>query len=100
MVIQRISINATDWTPITATMRCNYWTVRCDDSDMKIRTNAADDVTEDTIKAGMQEGVTSAAAFGISADSPFRPYRYPSGQVLCYLQSVSGDRTVILQLVS
>lgn len=83
--IRNFAIAANTWTPIVAGINCNAFSVQCDTA-MKIRTDADDPVTEQSIPAGVQQ-ITIVSWSWISP-------RWMKGSVLAYLQSVSGTPNV------
>src|SRR6266478_1958530 len=86
--IRVINADSVSWTPITTPIYCNTWSIR-PDAAVKIRTDANDAATEDTIALGMQ--ITFQVPIGPVAT------RFERGCVLAYLQAVIGSVAVHVQ---
>lgn len=99
LFIARIPIDGTSWTPIILPVSCSAVWFRCDDSKIKIRTDAADATTEDTFNAGVQFVIPQIHNLRVIVN----PKRFLVGDVICYVQSVGfmggGEEDVILTAV-
>jgi hypothetical protein len=81
--VRNFTSDGTTWMPITAPMACNYWVVR-GDVDLLIcsdSSNAA--ATQDTVPAGVQEGV-------LEKQSPLSGTRYPASTTFAYVKAKSA----------
>lgn len=88
--IRAVSADSASWTPIVVPIQCSTWSIR-PDAAVKIRTDANDPLTEDTIAQGMQ----------ITFQVPFQPdqaaTRFRPGDTIAYLQAVTGTALVHVQ---
>ncbi len=91
---RKLTIDTVTWTAVVAPIDCDSLAMRNDTASTKIRTDSADPNTEDTIGAGVQEGIIAP----IHEPAPF-PVRFKNGDTICYLQAVSGTGPVILTFV-
>ncbi len=91
---RKLSIDTVTWTAVATPIDCDSLAIRNDSGATKIRTDSADPNTEDTIAAGVQEGIVAP----IHEPAPF-PVRFKTGDIICYLQAVSGTGPVILTFV-
>lgn len=98
----RLMVNEEDWTPVVPPSDMDYLAIRCEDSAIKIRTDPDDANTEDTIPAGIQDGVASSNTSNYVGHEHARWRVTNSGaDVACYLQSPegAGEQTVIITWV-
>lgn len=88
--IRNLAVNDGAWTPITAPIDCNSFSVQCG-ADMKIRTDASNAETEQAIPAGTQQYILASWSW--------TGYRFHKDGVIAYLQAVSGSPTAVLTFV-
>jgi len=93
---ERLAITAGDWTPVTAPSDVDYFAVRCDAAALKIRTTVGDANTEDTIPAGVQDGVIGTNYPNYTS---IERARFRQGDIACYIQSSSGSQTAVVTWV-
>lgn len=89
-VIRQLAISNVSWTAVVAPAECDFFSIRNDAGDTLIRTNQTDPTTQDSIPQGQQWQLALQAPNGTGS------VRYHVGEVVAYLQSVSGSPTVIV----
>jgi hypothetical protein len=88
--------NATDWTPIVATISGSYFGIKNKgDVDVRIRVRVNDPNTEDTLAPGAQEGLTVPTRLLMTTVQ-----RFTKGDTLMYAQSTSGTVDLVGTFVS
>lgn len=92
--ILRVALDALAWTPFVAPMEMDAFSIRCDDGDLRIRTNSADANTEDVLAAGNQD-VINAPVRHHRGELP----RFREGSTVLYLRMASGTGTAIVKSV-
>jgi len=98
-VKKQIAIDSVSWTAIAAPIDCMGVGIKNSVStDMKIRTDAADPNTQDTIPAGNQDGimVSRAGDARINAESGTR---FRAGDTIAFLQAASGTGPALVTFV-
>lgn len=90
--IKRIDVPTSVWTPILATIDCNYFSWRVPVAG-RVRQDALDSTTEDELPANIQETDIASKPF---YPNPY-PKRYKAGEVLFYYQPDSVSSTGILR---
>ena len=96
----RLTVNEEDWTPVVPPSDMDYVALRCDEAAIKIRTDPDDADTEDTLAAGVQDGVASGNASNYVGHEHARWRVTNSGSdVACYIQSTDGEQTVVVTWV-
>jgi len=90
--IQRISIDAVSWTPVTAPFDCTSFIVKnCDPVNaVRLRTSSTDSTTEDLLGPAMEQAV----AMG------FHRYRFLAGSQPLWLQATAGTGPVVLKFLA
>lgn len=87
---------ADEWVPVECPYAADYFSVRCDGAALLVRTGLAEAESEDTIPAGVQDGVTSGNQGSWVSGS--QSSRFGKGEVVCYLKRVSGSSPVAVNL--
>jgi len=87
---QRITLDDVTWTPIRAAMACSSIIIRNTSLgiDMKLRTDNNDADTEDLLRADVTETITG----NFTLPWP----RFSKGQIVAYLQAVSGTPVAVI----
>src|ERR1051326_7246295 len=93
-VQQKFTVDNSQWWPITAPVKCNAWTIRCDTAILTTRSDPNDSSTEDTLPAGTPEG----AAQPNFAPTPTQANRYNANDTLIYVKAPSSA-VVILKVL-
>lgn len=93
---QQLAIDTINWTTVTspANLDFNELVIRNTDYTygFKVRTDAADATTEETISAGAQEVIgTTQITLNSSSGT-----RFPKSTVVCYVQAIGGTGPLIL----
>lgn len=96
-VKSRFAITTADWTAIVAPIDANYFGLKnADGSALLLRTDMNDALTEDTLPAWGQEGVTSGPNLSfISRGVP----RFPQGSTVLFVKATAGVGPVIVTWV-
>lgn len=82
LVRKHFTADSVSWTPIIAPIDCNGIIIKnLDDADVKLRSDAADPATEDTLPTGFTEAIVMTAAHQRSDP------RFESGDVVSYVQA-------------
>ena len=90
--IRAVTASNLTWTPITVPIFCNTFSIR-PDAAVKIRTDSADAATEDTIGEGMQISYQTPGMKAYDTASA----RFIPGNILAYVQAISGSVVVHVQ---
>lgn len=91
LAIKQFSLDNVTWTPITATVDCNYWSLKAVAS-VFVRSDSGDASTQDTLSANSSEIVGETAPL-----SSAHATRYRAGDTLLFAQAGSGTTTVYLR---
>jgi hypothetical protein len=98
-VKKQVAVDTVSWTPVMAPIDCQGVGIKNSVAvDLKIRTDAADPATQDTIPAGNQEGLMVARSPG-NVQFDQGPQRFRAGETLCYLQAASGTGPALATFV-
>jgi len=98
-VKKQIAIDTVSWTAIVAPIDCMGVGIKNSQSvDLKIRTDATDATTQDTIPAGNQDGIMVSRHAGNQHDGAQGP-RFLAGDAIAYLQAVSGTGPALVTFV-
>ena len=99
-VKKQIAIDSVSWTPIIAPIDCMGLGIKNSVSvDLRIRTDANDPATQDTISAGAQDGIMVAKPSGGVLASSMDFVRFKAGDTIAYLQAVSGTGPALVTFV-
>jgi len=90
--IQVLTIDPVFWTPVTVAFDCNNLSVKNADpvNAIKLRTNAANGSTEDTLGPGGEQSLAI----------PFHRYRFPAGSQPLWLKATAGTGPVVVKFLA
>ena len=92
-------VDTVSWTAVVAPIDCMGVAIKCSVLvDLRIRTDAGDAATQDTISAGSVETISVARHSGGVRDSG-SGMRFYTGDTIAYLQAVSGTGPALLTFV-
>lgn len=88
-----ITVDAVDWTPITAPINCEQLTIlNLLSVNLLLRTNSADAATEKTLAAAEQEVIQGSVRYGAGVGGA-QP-RFRVGAVVLYAKAASGTGSI------
>lgn len=93
LYIKQFSLDNVTWTPITAGIPCNYWSLKAT-AAVLLRNDSGDSSTQDSLGANSSEALLEPAVLS----SPHQT-RFAAGDILVYAQAASGSTTVYLRCV-
>jgi hypothetical protein len=85
--------NDTEWTPVVAPENMAYIALRCDASALLYRTNVDDPLSEDSLPAGFQDGVTAGLPERLFNWPSVNRSRFIKGEAACYVRLPNGTPT-------
>jgi len=98
-VKKQIALDTVSWTAVVAPVDCMAVSIKNSVFiDLRIRTDAADATTQDTISAGSIETV-SAARHSSGVQDGGSGSRFYAGDTVAYLQAASGTGPALLTFV-
>ncbi len=98
-VKKQIAIDTVSWTAIIAPIDCMGVGIKNSQSvDLRMRTDATDATTQDTIPAGNQDGIMVSRHPGNVQDDS-GPSRFRAGDTIAYLQAISGTGPALVTFV-
>lgn len=98
---KRISINHDTWTPIAPPLDFDYVALRCDTSEVTLRTALNDAGTEDTLEPNVQDGVMGAQVLRYfhNSEGTFHPVRFKKDLPICFVKSTAASATLVVTWV-